>query len=144
MIAFCVQTWVRGCAETNYKTKFNSIMFQGGKGNAVKRWRFPELPPCNLLRSLHYDIRDVSYAEFVRAKWMWTRKPQSFLGDGPSILVFVGLVLLLVPYAGIMLALVWCFAILLVVAKDAVRLIRWRYEYESSIARVVRSRRKAK
>ena len=48
------------------------------------------------------------------------------------------------PYAGIMLALVWCFAMLLVVAKDAVRLIRWRYEYESSIARVVRSRRKAK
>jgi len=119
-------------------------MFQRGKGNAVKRWRFPELPPCNLLRSLHYDIRDVSYAEFVRAKWMWTRKPKSFLGDGPSILVFIGLVLLLVPYAGIMLALVWCFAMLLVVAKDAVRLIRWRYEYESSIARVVRSRRKAK
>jgi len=60
------------------------------------------------------------------------------------ILVFIGLVLLLIPYAGIMLALVWCFAMLLVVAKDAVRLIRWRYEYESSIARVVRSRRKAK
>jgi hypothetical protein len=145
MIVFCVQTWVRGCAETNHKTKFTPIMFHAGKGNAVKRWRFRELPPCDLLRSLHYDIRDVDYAEFVRAEWMWTRKPKSFPEDGLSILVFIiGLVLLLVPYAGIMLALVWCFAMLLVVAKDAVRLVRWRYEYESSIARVVRSRRKAK
>jgi hypothetical protein len=144
MIAFCVQTWVRGVRKPTTKLNLIVLCSKAEKENAVKRWRFPELPPCNLLRSLHYDIRDVSYAEFVRAKWMWTRKPKSFLGDGPSILVFIGLVLLLVPYAGIMLALVWCFAMLLVVAKDAVRLIRWRYEYESSIARVVRSRRKAK
>jgi hypothetical protein len=64
--------------------------------------------------------------------------------DGLPILVFIGLVLLLIPYAGIMLALVWCFAMPVVVAKDLFRLVRWRYEYESSIARVVRSRRKAK
>jgi hypothetical protein len=119
-------------------------MFRRGKGNALKRWRFPKLPPCDLLRSLHCDTGNVDYAEFVRAKWMWTRKPKSPPGDGLSILVFIGLVLLLVPYVGIMLALVWCFAMLLVVAKDAVRLARWRYEYESSIARVVRNRRKAK
>jgi len=141
-------------AETNYKTKFNSIMFQGGKGKCSKALEISRVTPVQsaalasfakeLFHDTSYDIRDVSYAEFVRAKWMWTRKPKSFLGDGPSILVFIGLVLLLVPYAGIMLALVWCFAMLLVVAKDAVRLIRWRYEYESSIARVVRSRRKAK
>jgi hypothetical protein len=119
-------------------------MFHGGKGNAVKRWRLSELPPCDLLRSLHYDIRDFDCAECVRAEWMWSRKPKSSLGDGLTILFFIGLVLLLIPYAGIMLALVWGFAMLLVVAKDAVRLVRWRYEYESSIARVVRSRRKAK
>jgi hypothetical protein len=78
---------------------------------------------------------------------MWTRKPKSFLGDGLSgylTLVFIGLVMLLVPYAGIILALVWCFGMLLVVAKDAVRLVRWRDEYESGIGRVIRSRRKAK
>jgi hypothetical protein len=63
---------------------------------------------------------------------MWTRKPKSFQGDGLSgylILVFIGLVLLLIPYSGIMLALVWCCAMLLVVAKDAVRHVRWRHEY---------------
>ena len=119
-------------------------MFHGGEGNAVKRRRLPELPPCDLLRSLHYDISDVDCAEFVRAKWMWTRKPKSSLGDGLPILVFIGVVLLLIPYAGIMLALVWCSAMLLVAAEDAIRLVRWRHEYESSIARMVRSRRKAK
>jgi len=51
-------------------------MFHAGKGNAVKRWRLPELPPCDLLRSLHYDTRDVDCAEFDRAEWMWTRKPK--------------------------------------------------------------------
>jgi hypothetical protein len=115
--------------------------------NVVHRWKFPELPPCDLLRSLHCDLSDVDYAEFVRAQWMWTRKPKSFLGDGLSgylTLVFIGLLILLIPYAGIMLALVWCFVMLLVVAKDVVRLVRWRHEYESSIGRVGRSRRKAK
>jgi hypothetical protein len=51
-------------------------MFHGGKGNAVKRWRLSELPPCDLLRSLHYDIRDFDCAECVRAEWMWSRKPK--------------------------------------------------------------------
>jgi hypothetical protein len=52
--------------------------------NRVHHWRFRELPPCDLLRSLQCDLSDVDYAEFVRAQWMWTRKPKSFLGDGLS------------------------------------------------------------
>jgi hypothetical protein len=63
---------------------------------------------------------------------------------GYLILVSIGLVLFLIPDAGIMLAFVWCFAVLLVVAMDAVRFGRWRQEYESSIGRVIRSRRKGK
>jgi hypothetical protein len=47
--------------------------------NAVNRWRFAELAPSDLLRSLHCDLSDIDYAEFVRAKWMWTRKPKSSL-----------------------------------------------------------------
>jgi hypothetical protein len=115
--------------------------------NAVNHWRFRELPPSDLLQSLKLDWSIVDRAEFVRAKWMWTRKPKSLLGDGMSgylLLVFIGLALLLIPYAGIMLAPVWCLAMLLVVAKDAVRLARWRREYESSIGRVIRSRKRAK
>jgi hypothetical protein len=115
--------------------------------NAVNRWRFAELAPSDLLRSLHSDSGDVDHAEFVRAKWMWTRKPKSVLEDGLfgyAVLVFIGVVLLLIPHVGIILALVCCFATLLLLAQDAVRLGRWRHEYESSIGRAIRSRRKGK
>ena|SRR6516225_7784657 len=80
-------------------TKLNLVLlcYTTEKGNAVKRWRLPELSPCDLLRSLHYDIRDVDRAEFVHAEWMWNRKPKSSLGDDLPILVFIGLVLLLIP-----------------------------------------------
>jgi hypothetical protein len=114
--------------------------------NAVHRRRFPELPPHDLLRSLDCDIDDVDQAELARANWMWSRKPESCLGNvrsGYLILIFIGLVLLLVPYAGIVLAPVSWFAMFLVVAKGEVRLVRWRHEYESSIGRAVRSRRRA-
>jgi hypothetical protein len=69
--------------------------------NAGTRRRFPELPPCDLLRSLRCGLGDVDYDEFVRAKWMWMRKPKSLLSDGLSILVCIGLVPLLIPYSAI-------------------------------------------
>ena len=112
---------------------------------AVNRWRFSELAPTDLLRSLNCDLSDVDHAEFFRAKWMWRRKPKSFLEDrlfGCAVLVFIGLVLLVIPDAGIVLAVAWCFAVRLILAKEAVRFERWRREYESSMGRVIRSRRK--
>ena len=115
--------------------------------NAVNCWRFPELPPAHLLHSLNLGSGGVDHSEFIRAKWMWSRQPKSLLGDGMSaylLLVFIGLVLLLIPIAGIVLAPVWLFAMLFVVAKDTVRLVRWRRDYESSICRVIRRCRKAK
>ncbi|MGA8481835.1 MAG: hypothetical protein WB696_28040 [Chthoniobacterales bacterium] len=119
--------------------------------NAVNRWRFPELAPSDLLRSLHCDLSDVDHAEFVRAKWMWTRKPKSVLEDGLfgyAVVVFIGVVLLLIPHVGVLLALICCLAVLLVadkvLDKHAARLGRWRQEYESSIGRVIRSRRRGK
>jgi hypothetical protein len=115
--------------------------------NAVNCWRFPELPPAHLLQSLNLDSGGVDHSEFIRAKWMWARKPKSLLGDGMSaylLLIFIGLVFLLIPYAGIVLAPVWWFSMLLVIAKDAVRLARWRREYESSMCRVTRRCRKTK
>ena len=115
--------------------------------NAVNCWRFPELPPADLLDSLKLDLRGVDHAELVRAQWMLTRKPKSLLGGGISaylLLVFIGLVLLLVPYAGIMLSPLWCFAMVFAIAKDGVGLVRWRREYESSIGRLTRRCRKTK
>ena len=108
---------------------------------------FPELPPTNLLHSLKLDLSEVNHAEFVRAQWMWTRRPKSFLGDGLAaylLLVFIGLVLLLIPYAGLMLCAVWCFAMVFAIAKDGVGQVRWRREYESSIGRITRRCRTTK
>jgi nitrate reductase gamma subunit len=115
--------------------------------NAVNRWRFPELPPADLLDSLKLDLSGVDHAEVVRAQWMWTRKPKSLLGDGMAaylLLVSIGLVLLLVPHAGLMLSPLWCCAMVFAIAKDVVRLTRWRREYESSVGRMTRRCRKTK
>lgn len=113
--------------------------------DAVDRWRFPELAPSDLLRSFNCDLSDLDDAEFLRARWMWARKPKPFLEDGLFgylILALIGVVLLVIPDAGIVLAVAWCSAVLLILAKEAVRFGRWRREYESSIGRVIRSHRK--
>jgi hypothetical protein len=113
--------------------------------NAINRWRLAELAPSNLLRSLHCDLSDFDEAELVRAQWMWTRKPKSFLEEGLTrylVLVLIGAALLLIPHLGMKLALVSGFMTLLTVGKNAARFGRWRHEYEASIGRVIRSRRK--
>jgi hypothetical protein len=88
------------------------------------------------------DISDVDLDEFVRANWMWERRPglllgESFLGYLIALLVEFGL--LLIPNVGILLALGCLSGMLLLVARDMVRLVRWRNQYESSIARLIRS-----
>ena len=115
--------------------------------NAINCWRFPELPPADLLGSLKLDVSGVDHPEWVRSKWMWTHKPKSLLGDGMAaclLLVFIGLLLLLIPHTGLMLAFLWCFAMVFAIAKNSVRLTRWRREYESSIGRMTRRCRKTK
>lgn len=105
-------------------------------------WRFPELPPSDILQSLDNDISDVDQDEFVRAQWMWGRRPGFLLVKtllAYLIAILIGSVLLLIPGAGIPIACSWLAGMFLVIARDLVRLIRWRRQYESSIARVIRS-----
>jgi hypothetical protein len=115
--------------------------------NTVEHWRFPELPPCYLLHAMDLPYNTVDQDELVRARWMWNRRPKPLVGDHTStyvVFVLLALLLLLIPRLGILLALVWCAAIASAVAKEAVRMKRWRRQYESSIARVIRSRRSSK
>ncbi len=110
--------------------------------NTANRWRFSELPPSDILRSLDSDISDVDHDEFVRAQWMWERRPGSLLGKtllDYLIAILIGFVLLLIPDAGILVACCWLSGMFLVIAQDVVRLVRWRHQYESSIARVIGS-----
>jgi hypothetical protein len=115
--------------------------------NTEKRWRFPELPPSEILVLLDCPLYHVDHDELVRAKWMWSRRPASFLGDslvGYLVAILIGFVLLLFPYVGILFAIVWFSGTLSLIANDVVSLVRWRNQYESSIARVVRSRIKSR
>ena len=112
--------------------------------NSDEHWRFPELSPVQLQKSLDVPWTFIDRGEYVRAEWIWSRKPKLILGEGGlgyAILVFVALLLLLIPKVGVFLTVAWCFSMLGAIARDVVRSIRWRRDYEVSITRIMRSHR---
>jgi hypothetical protein len=118
-----------------------------GDFNTVGRRNFSELYPSDLQKWLDLDRGRVDYAEFARARWMWNRKPRWSLGEGMFgyiLPVFVGLLLLFRPYLGTPLAAAWSLAMFVAIVNNTIRVARWRREYESGFARVIRSSRKAK
>lgn len=89
----------------------------------------------------------VDRSEYVRAEWMWSRKPRLILGEGVlgyALVIFAALLLLLIPHVGVLLTMFWCIMLLGAIARDIVRSIRWRRAYEVSITRVMRSYRNLK
>jgi hypothetical protein len=115
--------------------------------NSRPNWRYPQLPPTQLQRSLDLRWAHRNRGELIRAEWMWTRRPKSVLAEtsfGYPLLVFVALLLLLIPHVGILFTITWCAAMFTAIARATVRLVRWRREYEVSITRVVRSNRNFK
>ena len=112
--------------------------------NSDEHWKFPELSPVQLQKSLDVPWPFVDRGEYVRAEWMWSRKPKLILGDGGlgyAILVFVALLLLLIPKVGVFLTPAWVITMLGAISRDVVRSIRWRRDYEVSITRIMRSHR---
>lgn len=112
--------------------------------NSDEHWKFPELSPVQIQQSLDVPRSFIDRGEYVRAEWMWSRKPRLILGEGGlgyAILVFVALLLLLIPQVGVFLTTAWCFTMLGAIARDVVRSIRWRRDYEVSITRIMRGHR---
>jgi hypothetical protein len=112
--------------------------------NCKEDWKFPDLPPEQIQNSFGIPWSFVDRGEYIRAEWMWSRKPKLTLGDGGlgyALLIFVALLLLFVPNIGIVLTIAWCFTMLGIIARDTVGSIRWRREYEVSITRIMRSYR---
>jgi hypothetical protein len=112
--------------------------------NSDEHWKFPELSPVRLQKSLDVPWSFIDRGEYVRAEWMWSRKPKLILGEGGlgyAILIFVALPLLLIPKVGVFLTVAWCVTMLGAISRDVVRSIRWRREYEVSITRIMRSHR---
>jgi len=109
--------------------------------NSDEHWKFPELSPVQLQKSLDVPWSFIDRGEYVRAEWMWSRKPKLILGEGGlgyAILIFVALLLLLIPKVGVFLTVGWCVTMLGAISRDVVRSIRWRREYEVSITRIMR------
>jgi hypothetical protein len=104
------------------------------------QWRFPEIAPRQIERSLGNPV--VDYWERVRAEWMWHRRPRPFLGAGVfgyALIVAVSVSLLLIPVVGIFLEAAWLPGCFLLVALDVVKNVRWRRDYEKSLCRMIRT-----
>ena len=112
--------------------------------NSDEHWKFPELSPVQIQQSLHVPWSFIDRGEYIRAEWMWSRKPRLILGEGAlgyTILVFVALLFLLIPQIGIFLTTAWCITMLGAIARDVVLSVRWRRDYEVCITRIMRSHR---
>jgi hypothetical protein len=120
-------------------------------------WKYRELAPALLLRSLKLYEKDVDRSELNRAEWFWRRRPRLILGEGffgwvevclPAIVLFsvpLSFVRLgaLAPLLGLGLSLEWIFAMCVTIMTDNARLVRWRREYEVSVDRPIRKRHSA-
>ena len=105
-------------------------------------WKFPELPPRAILKTIHLDARWLDDSELGRAQWLWERRPALMLGDDWPVYAFViiiALLLFLIPVWGVALSGCWIMIAFAGIFRDIVRLSRWRRDYESSIARLVRN-----
>ena len=113
------------------------FMYPRKKAGADPLWNCDELPPGDLLKSLHLERAAINQDEFARAEWFWNRRPKILCENWMFflcyIVVFVCLVYL-VPES-IPLLLVWMVAGISCAFVDGVRLDRWRNEYRSSIKR---------
>ena len=63
---------------------------------------------------------------------------------GLIVVILVGASLPSVPAIGLFLDVAWLAISTLLVASDTVRLIRWRRDYEASLVRLLRGRKKGK
>jgi hypothetical protein len=106
--------------------------------NSEDRWRFPEIAPWQIQKSLGNPV--VDHWERVGAEWMWQRRPKPFLGTGAfgyALIVAIRVSLFLIPAIGILLEAVWLLTCFLLVALDVVRNVRWRRDYERSLRRLI-------
>jgi hypothetical protein len=102
-------------------------------------WKYEELPPAALIKSLHLESAAIDQNEFRRAEWFWSRRPK-VLSESLSFFFFyltVAVCLFYLVPDTIPFLLLWMVAGASCAFVDGIRLNRWRKEYESSITRVV-------
>jgi hypothetical protein len=109
------------------------------KVEAEAVWKYEDVPPSALIKSLDLKPASLDQGEFARAEWFWSRRPRPFwesLGFFFFYVTVVACLLYLIPDSVWFLVL-WILAGAIWVAIDSILLNRWRSEYESSIKRMV-------
>lgn len=102
-------------------------------------WKYEELPPVELLEKLELHCRGPVTDELDRAGWFWRRRPCLLPVAGWIACLAVAVAL---PFS--VFSIPWLEALVLPVAMiiaavGIVRSVRWRRQYESSIARLIRA-----
>ena len=108
----------------------------------LQDWKYPEFPPAQLLESSDIPDSVIDPSERARAEWFWNRRPQFLFNE--SIIFFisyvtVGACLIYQVPSTIAWVLLWVVAGLIAAFADFWRSKRWRSDYESSIARMLRT-----
>jgi hypothetical protein len=114
-------------------------MYPGKKFDADPVWKYEELPPTALIKSLHLEPAAIDQDEFRRAEWFWSRRPKVLsesLGFFFFYLTVAVCLFYLVPDT-IPFLLLWIVAGASCAYVDHIYLNWWRTEYESSIKRIV-------
>ena len=114
-------------------------MYPRKKVDADLIWNYDELPPADLIKSLHLERAAISQDEFSRAEWFWNRRPKVLSRSLMFFFCYLTVVVCLFYYVPetIPLLLVWIVAGASCAFVDHIRLNQWRNEYESSIKRVL-------
>jgi hypothetical protein len=118
---------------------FICSMYSRNKDEADPIWKYEELPPAALIKSLHLEPAAVNQDEFSRAEWFWSRRPK-VLSESLSFFFFYLTVAVCLFYMipdTIWFLLLWLVAGVSWASFDHIRLNQWRAEYESSIKGIV-------
>jgi hypothetical protein len=102
-------------------------------------WNCDELPPGEMIESLHLKKATIDPHEFLRAEWFWRRRPGILFTNLTVIFSYLTIAVCLSYYLPqtVLFLVTWIGAGTSCVFVDYVRLTRWRNEYESSIRRAI-------
>jgi hypothetical protein len=102
-------------------------------------WKYEQLSPVQLLEKSGLYRYPTDNAELARANWFWSRRPRLLPVVSCMVWLIVALGLpfwlLIVPSIGVPLLVIAA----VIVDTEIVRSVRWRRQYETSIARLIRT-----
>jgi hypothetical protein len=102
-------------------------------------WKYEHLSPVQLLEKSGLHRYPTDNAELARANWFWSRRPRLLPVVSCMVWLIVALGLpfwlLIVPSIGVPLLVIAA----VIVDTEIVRSVRWRRQYETSIARLIRT-----